>query len=130
LDVLQLFDGAKKPPVKVTIKNHTYRSTIAVYGGRYYLPINRDVKKATGVQAGDDISVVIQRDEEPRLVQVPADLARAFKADPTAAKRFKALSYSHQKEYVDWVEDAKRDETRRRRIAEAVERITAGKTQR
>lgn len=130
LDIPALFDGAKKPPVKVTINDHVYRSTIAVYGGRYYLPINRDVKKATGVAAGDTIRVAIQRDTDARVVDVPSDLKEALKSDGEARKNFERLSYSHQREYVDWLDDAKRDETRRRRIEKTVEKLRAGETQR
>lgn len=130
LDIPALFDGAKKPPVKVRIKDHTYRSTIAVYGGRYYLPINRDVKEATGVAAGDRIGVTIERDAEERKVDVPSDLKKALRRDNEARGNFEDLSYSHQKEYVDWINEAKRDETRARRIEKAVEMLRAGKTQR
>jgi hypothetical protein len=130
LDVPALFDGAKKPPVKVKINDHVYRSTIAVYGDRYYLPINRDVKKATGVAAGDKITVTVERDIEERKVEVPADLKRALSEETEARRRFQGLSYSHQKEYVDWINEAKRDGTRARRIEKTVEKLRARETQR
>jgi Bacteriocin-protection, YdeI or OmpD-Associated/Domain of unknown function (DUF1905) len=128
LDIPALFDGTKKPPVRVKIKDHVYRSTIAVYGGRYYLPINRDVKSATGVAAGDEITVEIERDAAKRVVDLPSDLERALKSDNAAGASFESMSYSHQKEYVDWIEEAKRAETRDRRIAKTVERLHAGQT--
>jgi hypothetical protein len=130
LDIPAIFDGAKKPPVKVKIKDHVYRSTIAVYGGRYYLPINRDVKKTTGVDAGDAITVEIERDTDERVVEAPPDFKSALKEDKEARDNFRGLSYSHQKEYVDWIEDAKREDTRRRRIAKTVERLRSDETQR
>jgi bacteriocin resistance YdeI/OmpD-like protein/uncharacterized protein DUF1905 len=129
LDIPALFDGAKKPPVRVKIKDHVYRSTIAVYGGRYYLPINRDVKRATGVTAGDEITVEIERDAAKRVVDVPPDLKRALKTDKAAGASFEGMSYSHQKQYVDWIEEAKRAETRERRIAKTVHRLHASHTQ-
>lgn len=130
LDIPALFDGAKKPPVKVTINDHVYRSTIAVYGDRYYLPINRKVREATGVEAGDRISVTIELDTDERVVDVPRDLKQALTGDKEALKNWQSLSYSHQREYVDWINESKRDETRRRRIEKAVERLRAGQTQR
>jgi hypothetical protein len=130
LDIPSLFEGAMKPPVKVTINDHVYRSTIAVYGGRYYLPINRDVKRATGVAAGDTIDVAIERDTDERVVKAPPDLRAALNGDTQAGNNFRKLSYSHQKEYVDWIDDAKQDETRRRRIEKTIEKLRAGEPQR
>jgi hypothetical protein len=127
LDIPALFDGAKKPPVRVTINGHTYRSTIAVYGGEYFLPLNRKARAASGVEAGDTVTVEIERDVVKRVVRVPADLKKALASDSQAEDNYKSLSYSHKKEYVDWIEDAKRAETRDRRINKAIEMLRAGK---
>jgi hypothetical protein len=129
LDVPALF-GRARPPVRVTIGGHTYRSTVAVYGGRYFLPLNRANRAAAGVAAGDTVTVEIEADEEPRTVEVPADVQAALADDPAVAAGFAALSYSHRKELVDWITEAKREDTRRRRIAKTVESLRAGETQR
>ena len=127
LDVPAIF-GRARPPVRVTIGDHTYRSTIAVYGGRYFLPLNRQNREAAGVAAGERVSVELEADLEERTVEVPEDLRAALDGDNEARSAFESLSYSHRKEYADWIVEAKRDETRRRRIAKTLERLRAGDT--
>ena len=129
LDVREVFSQAR-PPVRATINNHTYRSTVAVYGGRYFLPLNKTNREAAGVVAGDVIEVERQADEEVRAIDVPGDLALALEGSPEAKAAFDALSYSHRREHVDHIGEAKRPETRQRRIERALERLRAGKTQR
>jgi hypothetical protein len=123
LDVPALF-GRARPPVRVTIGGHTYRSTVAVYGGRYFLPLNRANRAAAGVAAGETVTVELEADEEPRTVEVPAVLEAALKDDPAAAAAFAELSYSHRKELADWIAGAKRKDTRDRRVAKTIERLT------
>jgi Bacteriocin-protection, YdeI or OmpD-Associated/Domain of unknown function (DUF1905) len=129
LDIPELY-GRARPPVRVQIGGHTYRSTIAVYGGRYYLPLNRANRTAAGVAAGQTVTVEIDVDDEPRTVDVPEDLQKALAADAEAAAAYEGMSYSHRREYVDWIVEARRAETRRRRIEQTLERLRAGKTQR
>jgi hypothetical protein len=119
--------GRARPPVKVTIRNHTWRTTPGVYDGVGYVVVNRSVKAATGVDAGDRVRVRMELDTEPRKVAVPADLRAALARVPEAKDAFAKLSFTHQREYVEWVEDAKRAETRDRRIASTVDRIASGK---
>jgi hypothetical protein len=123
LDVPALF-GRARPPVRVTIGGHTYRSTVAVYGGRYFLPLNRANRAAAGVAAGGTVTVELEADEEPRTVEVPAVLEAVLKDDPAAAAAFAELSYSHRKELADWIAGAKRKDTRDRRVAKTIERLT------
>jgi hypothetical protein len=115
--------GRARPPVLVTVNGHTYHSTIAVYGGHSYLPVNKANREAAGVAPGDTVMVELAEDTAARQVQIPADLQAALAADAAVATAFDRLSYSHRKEYVIWVEEAKRLETRDRRIAQTVERI-------
>jgi hypothetical protein len=122
LDVPAIF-GRSRPPVRVTIGGHTYRSTVAVYGGRYFVPLNRRNREAAGVAAGDQVTVELEADTEERTVELPAELAAALAADESARAMFETLSYSHRKEYADWIAEAKREETRRRRIAKTLERL-------
>jgi len=121
-DVKTVF-GKARPPVRVSVNGYQYRSTLAPYGGEYYLGINQTVRAATHVKAGDRVSVVVEADEAPRTIKPPADLARALKANPAAKARWDELSYTHRKEYVEAIEEAKRPETRARRIAKTVERL-------
>jgi hypothetical protein len=128
LDVRGLF-GRARPPVRVTIRSHTYRSTIAAYGGRYLLPLNRANRAAAGVAAGDTVTVEIELDEQPRRVTAPADLQAALDGDAEAAAAFEKLSYTHRREYVDWITEAKRAATRTRRIDKTLEHLREGRPQ-
>jgi len=122
--------GRARPPVKVTIRGHTWRTTPGVYGGVGHIVVNRAVKAATGVDAGDRVPVTMQLDTEPRTVAVPDDLRAALDREPEAAKAFDRLSFTHRREYVGWVEEAKRPETRARRVVGTVERVREGRTPR
>ena len=119
VDVPALF-GGKRPPVRGTVNGAPFRSTIAVYGGRYLLGLNREVREAAGgVGVGDGVVIELERDDEERTVEVPDDLRAALDADLLAF--FESLSFTHRREYVEWIEEAKREETRRRRVEKAVE---------
>ena len=122
LDVPAVF-GRARPPVRVTIGDYTYGSTIAVYGGRYFLPLNRQNREAAGVTAGDEVTVELEADTDERTVTVPDDLRAALDGDETARAAFDALSYTHRREYVEWVAEAKRQETRQRRVEQTLKRL-------
>jgi hypothetical protein len=122
--------GRARPPVKVTIRGHTWRTTPGVYDGVGYVVVNRSVKAATGVDAPDRVRVEMEVDTEPSTVRLPADLRDALRADDAAWQAFQKLSFSHRREYVEWVEEAKRPETRARRIAATVARAAEGLPQR
>jgi hypothetical protein len=118
--------GSGRPPVRATVNGYTFRTTLFTMGGRALLGLNRDVREAAGVESGQEVSVELARDDEPRTVEVPRDLAAALEADATVRETFDGLSYTHKKEYVRWIEGAKRHETRSRRIAKAVEMLRKG----
>jgi Bacteriocin-protection, YdeI or OmpD-Associated/Domain of unknown function (DUF1905) len=126
-DVVDAF-GAKRVPVRCTINGTEFRSTVAVYGGRYYLPINKKLQAEAGVAAGDEVELLVDRDDAPRDVEEPDDLRSALDEDNDARLTFEALSFTHRREYVEWITEAKRDETRRRRIDKTLEMLRAGKT--
>jgi hypothetical protein len=119
--------GRARPPVKVTIRGHMWRTTPGVYAGVGHIVVNRAVKAATGVDAGDRVRVTMELDTEPRTVAVPADLSVAFAENAVAKTAFERMSYTHRREYVEWVDEAKRPDTRTRRIALTVEQVRAGK---
>jgi len=122
--------GRARPPVKVTIRGHTWRTTPGVYGGVGHIVVNRAVKAATGVDAGDRVRVTMELDTEPRTVEVPRDLRAALDREPESARAFDRMSFTHRREYVEWVEEAKRPETRARRVAGTVERVREGRAPR
>ena len=121
--------GRARPPIKVTIGEHTWRTTPGVYDGVGYVVVNRDVKAATGVDAPDRVEVEMELDTEPREVEVPKDLAAALAGHPGAEEAFGRLAFTHRREYVEWIDEAKRPETRARRIGQTVERVRSGRPQ-
>ena len=123
-DVVAALGSHKRPSVRVTIGGYTYRSTVAVMGGRYLIPLSAENRAGAGVAAGDEVEVGLVLDDAPREVEVPADLAAALDAEPGARARFDGLSYTNRKEIVRSVEEAKAAETRRRRIEKAVTAFT------
>ena len=125
--VVESLGSSKKPAVTVTLKGHTYRSTVASMGGKFMLPVSAEVREQAGVAAGDTVDVELALDTAPREVSVPPDFAAALKRDATAQKFFDGLSYSNQRRYVLSIEGAKTAETRQRRIVKAVSDLRAGK---
>lgn len=119
-DVVAGLGSGKRPAVRVTIGPHTYRSTVAVMGGMFMLPLSAENRTVAGVAAGDEVDVHLELDTEPRQVEVPADLAGALDADAGARAFFDSLSYSKRRGLVLAVEDAKTPATRERRIAKTV----------
>jgi bacteriocin resistance YdeI/OmpD-like protein/uncharacterized protein DUF1905 len=124
--VVTAFGRGKRPAVRVTIGPHTYRTTVAPMSGSYWIPLSAENRTAAGVSAGDAVSVEMVVDDEPRSVEVPADLAAALDAAPAARAAFEALSYSNQRRYVLAVEGAKAAATRERRIDKTVAELTGG----
>jgi len=116
-----------RPPVTVTIGGHAYRTTVARMGGRYLVPLSAENRTAAGVVAGDQVDVDIEPDTAPREVEVPADLAEALAGDDAARATFDGLAFTHRKEWVRWVEEAKKPETRATRVTRTVESLHAGK---
>ena len=129
-DVVAALGSSRRPPVQVTVNGYTYRTTVAVMNGAFMFPVSADVRANAGVAGGDEVDVEIVLDTEPREVSVPADLQAALDADPEASQFFQSLSYSHKSAYVLWIESAKKDETRQRRIPEAIMMLKEGRKQR
>lgn len=119
--------GSKRPAVRVTINGHTYRSSVASMGGKLMLGISAENRKSAGVSAGDDIEVELELDTEPREVTVPADLTEALAQAPEARQRFEKLPYSHKLRHVLAIDAAKTTETRKRRIAGAIQILLENK---
>jgi hypothetical protein len=125
-DIVTGMGSGKRPAIRVTIKDHTYRSTVAPMGGRFMIPLSAENRQAAGVAAGDEVDVEIELDTEPREVTVPADFADALSRDAEAKAYFDTLSYSHQLRWVLSIEGAKAAETRQRRIDKAVSTLHEG----
>jgi hypothetical protein len=125
--VLEELGAGKRPPVKVTINGHTYRSTVGSMGGKAMLPVSAEQREKTGAAAGDELDVDLELDTEPRVVTVPPDFVRALGADAEAKRVFDKLSYSHQRRHVLAIDGAKTPETRQRRIGKAIEMLREGR---
>jgi hypothetical protein len=123
-DVITALGPQKRPKVTVSVNGYTYRSTVAAYGEVFMLPLSAEHRQAAGVMAGDEVEVTITLDTEPRTVDLPPDFAAALAAQPGARAAFDALGYSVRKEYVRQIESAKAHETRARRIASIVAKLS------
>jgi hypothetical protein len=117
--------GKVRAPVKVTLNGYTYRSTIAAMGGPPCIPLRRSNREAAGLEGNETLQVRLELDTETREVKPPADLVSALKAAPPGWHRWRELSYSHQREYAEAIEGAKKPDTRTRRIEAAVRAIRA-----
>lgn len=118
--------GKVRAPVRVTLNGYTFRSTIAAYGDSFLIPFRTSNREAAaGLEGTETIEVTLELDTEKREVKPPADLVKALKAAPPAWERWRELSFSHQREYAEAVEGAKKPETRTRRIESAVRAIAA-----
>ncbi len=126
-EVVAALRAGRRPPVQVTVGGHTYRTTVASMGGRFLMPLSAENRTAAGVAAGDDVEVDVVLDTAAREVTVPADLVDALEHDDQARQFFDDLAYSHRKEWVRWIEESKKIETRTSRIVRAVESLRAGK---
>jgi hypothetical protein len=126
-DVEQVF-GKKRLKVKATIDGEPYRGSLVRMGTPHHmLIILKQIRQKIGKTFGDVVTVEIEEDLEPRQVELPLDLQQAFQANPEARQVFDRLSYTHQKEYVRWVSEARRPETRQRRIQQTMEMLTQEK---
>jgi hypothetical protein len=125
--IVEALGQGRRPAVLVTIGDHSYRSTVAVMGGRFLLPLSAENRTAAGVAAGDEIEVVLAPDTATREVSIPEDLAAALADDAPAREFFDGLAYTHRKEWVRWIEDAKKPETRASRLQATLEGLRSGK---
>lgn len=126
-EVVEALGAGGRPPVRVTIKGHTYRSTVASRGGQYLVGVSAENRERAGVAGGDEVDVDIELDTEPREVTVPPDLAAALDGDADAKRFFEGLSYSQKQWFVLPIEGAKKPETRERRIDKAVAMLREGR---
>jgi Bacteriocin-protection, YdeI or OmpD-Associated/Domain of unknown function (DUF1905) len=124
-EVIEALGSGRRPPVTITINGYTYRTTAVRMGGRFLVPLNAENREAAGVSAGDHVTVDIALDDAPREVELPADLDAALDAEARAS--YDALSYTHRKEWVRWVEEAKKPETRTTRVEKTVSGLKAGR---
>jgi hypothetical protein len=120
--------GTKRPKIKAMIEGVPYRGLLARMGGEHHmLIVLKGIREQIGKTFGDEVKVTVELDTEPRLIEIPPDLARALKKEKAAQARFDSLSYTHRREYVTHITEAKREETRAKRIARTIEILKQGK---
>ncbi|HEX8116974.1 MAG TPA: YdeI/OmpD-associated family protein, partial [Pyrinomonadaceae bacterium] len=127
-DVEKTFGGRNRVPVRGTLNGAPYRSSVFKMGGDcHFMVVNRGLRAAAGVKGGETVPVTMERDDAPRRIEPPADFARALKGNKDAQATWGKLSYTHQREHVQSIEEAKRPETRQRRIEKSIQTLAAGR---
>ncbi len=122
-EVVEALGGSKRIPVLATFDGVEYRgSIVSMGGGAMMLGVLKSIRTELGTQPGDLLAVTVERDRAERTVEVPEDLAVALE-EAGSRPAFDALSYSHRREYVGWIEEAKRPTTRAKRVADTVGRL-------
>src|SRR4051794_30687071 len=111
-------EGAKRFPVVATVNGYTWRTSVVRMGGEFLLGLSREVREGAAAQAGDTVEVALALDTAPREVEVPPALADALAGDDAAREAYEKLAFTHRKEYARWIEEAKRAETRERRVTQ------------
>lgn len=120
--------GAKKPKVKAMIEGVPYRGILTRMGGeQHILIILKNIREQIGKTFGDEIKIIVEEDIEPRVIEIPKELSKELKKDKDTKTFFEKLSYTHQREYVMWINEAKREETRQTRVAKTTEMLKKGK---
>ena len=127
-EVVEALGGKGRIPVTATFNGVPYRGSIVRMGGGAVLGVQKAIMAEAGVRVGDSITVVVRNDEGPREVDVPVDLAEALARNGAARAAFEGLSFSHKREYVRSVTEAKRPETRARRIELTIEQLVERST--
>ena len=126
-DVREEF-GKARPPIRITINGYTYRSTVSVYGDKYFVPVRKSNQDAAGIKEGDSVAVTILADTDARTVKPPAPLAAALKKNPKAKAAWESLSFTNKKECADAIVQAKKEETRDRRLEKILKQLTEKST--
>lgn len=122
-DVPAIFGTKGRVPIVITIDGKKFRRSLARYAGAYMMVFNAEFRDATGYKAGDTVKMTLERDTEPRVVELPPDVLSAINSANLTAE-WEKYSYSHQKEDVAWIEDAKKPETRANRIAKLIAKLS------
>lgn len=126
-EVVERLGSGKRPAVRVTFNDFTYRTTVAPMGGEFLVPVSAQIRESAGVTAGDALDIEIELDTEPREIPMPPDLAEALVGEAEAARTFDGLSVSNKKRIIFPIEEAKTPETRKRRIEKAVATLRDGR---
>lgn len=123
--------GSKRPKVKAMIEGVPYRGTLTRMGTEcHLLIILKEIREKISKTFGDEVTVTVEPDTEPRVVKIPPELAKAFQKEKAAEAYFNSLAFSHKREYVNYIMEAKKAETRLNRVAKTIEALKKGKKER
>ena len=126
-DVPSVFGTKARVPVRGIINGAAFRSSLCNMGDGYFMVVNKELRAAAQCKAGDTVDIVLERDREERVIETPDEIKKAVSANKTAQATWESLSFTHKKEWVRAVADAKKEETRRARIEKLVAAMKAGK---
>jgi hypothetical protein len=121
--VIAKLGGKGRTPVTATFDGVSYRGSIVKMRGTMMIGVTKAIMAEAGAEVGDTITVVVENDDAPREVEVPADLAKAFRGAKGAKAEWDRLAFTHQREYAEAILDAKKPETRARRIEKTIEAL-------
>ena len=126
-DVEQAF-GKKRVQVRATFNGKAYRGLLTRMGAPWHmLIVVKEIREKIGKSFGDEIEVTVEEDDQPRVLEIPPDLASALEAEPQALAFFDGLAYTHRREYINWINEAKQESTRQKRLAKTIEMLKEGK---
>ena len=123
-----MFGTRARVPVAGTINGFPFRNSLSPMGGKHIMSVNKELQAGAKAKPGDIAHLVMQRDDKPRTVAIPPALKKVLAAKPVARVAFDRLSYSHRKEYADWITGAKQEETVKRRLKQVIPMLLAKRT--
>lgn len=123
-EIIEKLSAGKKPPVVITLNKYTYRSTVAVMGGKFMISLSAENRKNANVKGGDKLEISITLDTEPRTVELPADFQKVLDSNKQAKIAFEKLSPSRKKAIVVSINEAKTEETKCKRIKKNINTLS------
>lgn len=128
--VLEGLGGGRRPQVRVTLNGHSFQTSLGTMSGQVLIPVSAVIRSAAGIEAGDRMDVEIELATAPAPVVVPDDLQLALDDEPDAREFFAGLTASQKRGYTEWVEQAKKAETRQRRLEQTVDALRQHRSRR
>ena len=126
-DVPTIFGTKARVPVRGTVNGYPFRSSLCNMGDGHFMVVNKEMRAGGNCKAGDIVEVVLERDREERVVEVPAEIKKVIASNKAAEKTWESLSFTHRKEWVRAISEAKRDETKQARMKKMMDALKAGK---
>jgi hypothetical protein len=126
-DVQEIFSTKGQVKIQCEFDGVPYRGSIVNMGSGPCIGVLKAIREQIGKQSGDTVHVKLWKDEAPRTVEIPDDLGSELERTPEISQLFEKLSYSHKREYIQWITDAKKEDTRKARVLKTIEMLSQGK---